>query len=212
MYNLVMFDLDGTILNSSKGIEKSITHCLKKISIDFDANFKNYIGPPIETLFKNVIKLNDEQTVEASKIFREVYKTKYLFDAELYDGIINAINKLKEQNIICCVVTNKRLSYTKTLLEHFNIYNLFNAVYGTDENGALSKADLIKNCLKDFNIKNKDAVMIGDATSDSSSANVCNVSFLPVTYGFGFKNKDDVKNIKKIGVASTPIEILNFIL
>ncbi len=73
MKKLVLFDLDGTLMDTSRGIIKSIEYVLNEMRLDNSSDLRKYIGPPVEYSFKTYAGLDDENAKKAAAIFRRVY-------------------------------------------------------------------------------------------------------------------------------------------
>ena len=101
-YSLVILDLDGTILNTSKGIFDSIKYVIKSMNLEnLDENtLKKFVGPPVVDSFQKYCGLNKDKAMEATKLYRNYYWEKGMFEANIYDGIEEFINILKNNNII----------------------------------------------------------------------------------------------------------------
>ena len=209
MYQVIIFDLDGTLIDSSEGIihaaEKTI-EILGYPSMSRD-EIRSYIGPPVG---KGIIERNgfDEKELNHfNSVFRDLYKNKYLMEASVYPGVYNMLSSLKDRFV--CIATNKREDYTKMLLDNFKISELCDCVRGLDMKGELKKRNLIEDCIKASNnsVQNN-IVMVGDTDNDLFAAKECNIDFIGVTYGFGFKNESDVKYGRAVKSVQSLLDVL----
>ena len=209
-YDAVIFDLDGTILDTTEGILNSIDYVIDKMSLDklsYNSKLK-FIGLPIQESFRNTFNLDDEDVNKAVRIFRERYKTSEIFRAKLYDGIIELFSELAKRNIKIGVATYKREDLTLELLEYFDISKYCSSIHGSDYDGFLSKNDIINNVVMELNVNDKKRiVMIGDCKGDYDGALSNGLDFIGVTYGFGFKGKE-----KKINLANNVEDIKKYII
>lgn len=198
-YKYIIFDLDGTLFDTSEGIIKSINYTLDKMGYPQISEEEKYsfIGPPIKTSIQNKFNLSDEDADFATNIFRDRYKNYDLYNAKLYDGIKELLELLKFNNINMAVATYKREDLALSLVEHFELKKYFDIIKGADSSNKMTKTDVIASCLIYENIKRNQILMIGDSESDYISSQNLSINFLGVTYGFGFKknNIDDYKNI-----------------
>ncbi|MBK1992435.1 HAD-IA family hydrolase [Campylobacter sp. 2018MI35] len=200
---LIIFDLDGTLIDPAKGVIKSINYTLKKLNLGILDNEikKSFIGPPIYNSLKNTFNLDDKEAFKATEIFRNIYKEKFLYEAKVYDDIPKLLQTLKEDNHQLAVATYKRQDYAELILKHFYLDIYFDFIKGADFESKLNKKDIIKLCLKNFNTNN--AVMIGDTTHDERGAKELNIKFISVSWGYGFKqDQADVNHA---------LEIINFL-
>ena len=184
----VIWDIDGTLLNTKGGIVAAYRHTLEKSGIPCpdDESLAGLIGPTPQDVFKSRFGASEEQAQLYAAEFREHYRTVQLGNATPYPGIVNVLSAVERQNIIQFVVTNKRQDYAEEILDIFNLKNFFHAVYGTDASSSRSKTQLLEVCIADNSIVSESAVFIGDTTGDMNAAVKNGLKFIGVNYGFGF--------------------------
>jgi len=190
-YRYVVFDLDGTLLDTSRGITAAIKQMLQKeclFPIPDDV-LLGFIGPPIEDSLKSYYGFSDDKISGLAEIFRQYYtEDEYLFQAEPYSGLISLLAELKNTGIKIGVATNKRQIYAARLLEHSGIMQYCHVMHGSDAFNKTSKRDLILYCIRDLCVTNlKECIMVGDTIHDYQGAQEAGIDFIGVTYGFGFK-------------------------
>jgi len=212
----VVFDLDGTLLDTSEGIISAAIYTIKKYKkpVPDRSLLLNMIGPPIQESFKNIFNLSSDEAMKMSDSFREIYKTdEYLLKAVPYEGIFSLWESLIKAGKKIGVATYKREDYAKRILieKGFGVYTDY--LYGSDLEGKLKKKDIIKRCLSEMKcIDCSEAVYVGDGKSDGIGANPAGIPFLAVTYGFGFKSIEDTAAFNPIGVAKSCFEIGDIII
>lgn len=187
-YQLYVFDMDGTLLDSSSGIINAVCHTLKSFNKDIpDAKIlKSFIGPPLKTSFSLLPDVDDTEVEKLVNNFREEYREREIFNANLYDGIIPLLKRLRSDGIRIAVATNKPEIFAKRLVAHFGLDAFIPVVCGTDMKGSLNKAELLRRAIVGSGIDKKEFVaMVGDTASDAKAANECGVDFIGVKYGFG---------------------------
>jgi phosphoglycolate phosphatase len=213
---MAVFDVDGTLLDTTEGVLSSVKYTIAKHGLDDslpDSVLQTFIGPPIQDSFARTYGLEGEILQELATTFRGHYKDIDLFKAIPYGGIYDVFKKLNDQNIMPAIATYKRQDYAESILRHFGFHNYTDILYGGDNENKLKKQDIIKKCLHAGGITNyKQAVMIGDSDNDAIGASNLGIPFIGVTYGFGFKTKEDVLKFPAIGVANTPTEVLDYLL
>ena len=105
MYDYVLFDLDGTISDSSEGITKGIQIALKEMGIEEDrSNLHKFIGPPLKYSFTTFYGFNEEDCAKAVKKYREYYGQTGLFENQAYEGIDKLLKKVKEREALQAVI------------------------------------------------------------------------------------------------------------
>ena len=192
-YNFVIWDVDGTLLDTREGLVAAYRYALDvlKLPAKSDEKICSYIGPTPQTVFKTRFGLNDEPAQQAANIFRERYKTHDLLKAHVYDGVYDVMERLQKNNVKQAIATNKRQDYATEICQHFGFDKYCFPIVGADNENKLTKADLIRRCLETLNVTNlSEAVMIGDTQCDKTAAETVGIDFIGVNYGFGFKNVD----------------------
>lgn len=197
-YASLIFDLDGTLLDTSSGILSAVKELFEARGLPLlpDDQMRSFIGPPIEHTFIT-LDMSPDVAKDLAKGFRNIYFEKKLFDAEVFPNVKDLLKVCKDKGISLGVATNKRENYTITLLEYFGLAEFFDVIHGTDEKGNLTKTDIINNCLKDMSVSSSDALMVGDAWSDEVGAKEARVDFAAAMYGFGFNENSKIECVFK---------------
>lgn len=207
----VIFDLDGTLLDTSEGILESVKYTigilgLKELSEDVLLSF---VGPPIQMSFRKNYGMNAVSSQAAAEIFRDYYCNKALFKAVPYVGIYDVCEYLMKSDITMAVATYKREDYALDLLNHFDFSRYCKSMHGADNNNKLKKEDVIGLCMQEINATTKDTVMVGDTLHDQKGALNVGIPFVAVTYGFGVKS--ELINCNPLIVAETPMDLIRII-
>lgn len=213
-YDLIIFDLDGVLLDTSSGSISSVKHVIKHFNLKplTNAELLTFIGPPIQDSFERFYGFEKEKLQDMANEFRSYYKQKDLLKACLYPQILNLFEQLVKDGYQIGVATYKRQDYAQKILKHFGFLQHTNLVFGADNENKFKKVDIIKNCISGANVKDfAKVVMVGDTANDAIGAAKIPVDFIGVSYGFGFKNEADIKNFAHIGLANNAMEILKII-
>lgn len=213
MIKNVIFDLDGTLLDTSEGVIESAKYAAKQMGyneLDYQTML-TFVGPPIQNSFKKHYGCTEEEAQRAANIFRDYYKNEALLLAKPYDGIYDLCELLKSKGITMAVATYKREDYALTLLKHFGFDKYCNPMHGADNNNLLKKEDIVRMCQREMGASNEDCVLIGDTDNDAKGAANANIQFIAVTYGFGFKTENDLKDYPYIGIADNPVDVLRYV-
>ena len=213
MYKAVLFDLDGTLLDTGDGVISSVRYTIEKMKLPMlsDDELKTFVGPPIKKKMMEVFSLSDETSSEAMNIFRNHYGIEDIYIARVYDGLVELLEELKNEGYKLGVATYKREDQAKNLLQKFGLAEKFDVIHGSDKEGKLTKADVVNNCILDLNVNPKEAVLVGDSDNDAIGAKQAGLKFVGVTYGFGFKSETDVECFDNIGIANSCQEIVKYV-
>ena len=215
-YDVAVFDVDGTLLNTKEGVLKAVRDMLKKCGLRELKTEEEplFIGPPIQESLMKVYGVSKEEAQSCAEVFRDLYKQDdYLLRAFPYDGIMQLMKDLEEHGIKVAVATYKRHDYAQKICEHFGFTKYADAVYGSDNFNKLKKLDIIELCLKDMKVSDyKRAVMIRDTSFDAIGAKEIGTEFIGVTYGYGFISDEEVNEYPNIGIAHTAEEILPYFM
>ena len=186
---IILFDLDGTLIDSTDAIVSTFYHSFKELQFDFkgnDESIKSLIGYPLDIMYKSL-------GVDESKVwdFVDSYKNRYrvisIAQTTLLENAYEAVELAAKIGRVS-VVTTKTRTYTMPLLEHFNIAQFFEIVTGRENVQNLKPhPEPILVTLKQMNYdKNKHSVwMIGDTKLDLIAANEANINSVGVLCGYG---------------------------
>ncbi len=212
MKKLVIFDMDGTLADTSEGIFNSIRYTQKMMNLPEITHEQMllHVGPPMEESYARNFGLSGETLKKAVKYHKEYAVKKGYRELRVYKGIINLLGKLQKNGIKMAIATLKaQTTVEKIAGEYFP--DLFDLIVGTDLENPLTKAELLIKCIDKFQIPKNNAVLIGDSIYDANGAAETEIDFIAVTYGFGFKPNEDIP-ASHIAVADKPEDLMQFIL
>ncbi len=213
MIKYAVFDLDGVLLNTAEGIRESARYTAKVLGYPdlSESEWNTFAGPPVQKSFADHFGCTPEEAQEAANIFRDYYKEDAaLFLASPYDGIYDLLSALKKTGVKTAVATYKREDYALKILKHFGFHEYFDSMHGADNENKLSKGDIVNMCIEEIGADKDITALIGDTDNDAVGAEKAGVKFIGVTYGFGFKTKEDVDVFSNIGYANDPMGLLKF--
>ena len=189
----ILFDLDGTITDSSEGITKSVQHALKKLGIEENdqAMLRRFIGPPLDESFEKFYGFDKEKALKAVDYYRERYSDKGIYENVLFDGIADMLEGLKRDGYIIALATCKPEIYVPRILEYFDV-----AVGSELEGGErrhknqvidevfvrLAAAGLAD--AGNLSETKSQSIMIGDRKDDILGAKASGIDSMGVRYGF----------------------------
>lgn len=188
----IMFDVDGTIFDTSTGVGTSILYALDKLGENPlpPETLEKFIGPPLLDGFMQFAGFSEEKSNLAIKYYREFYTPKGVYMAELYDKIPELLAYLNDNGKNLFVISSKPTVFVRKLFDKYNIGKYFNDIAEVRfDNCEISKADLIKSLIQKYSLDVSDTVMIGDRKFDIDGAKEVGVRSIGVTYGFGSKDE-----------------------
>lgn len=207
-YKNILFDLDGTITDSSPGIINSYLHSLTKIGLaenDIE-KLKSYIGSPLRAYYTERHNLSTADSDIAVKHFREHYSEIGIFENAVYPGMAELIDKLQENGFRLYIATSKPLEFAVTVLNHFKLKEYFNSIHGSDMSADNKPKDkLIADAILMNGLSKNESIMIGDRYHDINGAKSNGIASIAVTYGFG--SEAELSELKPEYMASSADEI-----
>ena len=208
----VLFDLDGTLLNSGKTFHK-IVNLLKKERRQDEVPFekvRKYSSRGASLILKNSFpEIDDSQLADLKESFLKKYFELMLDDICIYDGVIELIELLNHKRIPCGIVTNKSEKYTRPIIEKLGLDKFTNAVI-CPENLSKTKPDpegIIK-ALNILNASNLESYYVGDHIRDIETGKNANVKTVACTYGF---HETDPNSWQADYIINKPIELKKII-
>ncbi len=207
-YQLALFDIDGTIADTSEGVINCVKYTEYKMNLPpLDADtYKKFIGPPNREAYGRYYGLTESRLSRAVGFHKAYALDKGIFEAKLYPGIRSILDCLKRGEVLMAAATLKQQEAAEKMLRYLGIDEYFIVVSG-DRGESVDKRGLICRCLMETGVCEKDAVLIGDSRYDQAGAAESGIDFIGVTYGFGFRREDDLKSLPYIMAAQDTEEI-----
>lgn len=209
----VLFDLDGTLINSEEGITKSVQYALHSFGIEEPdlTKLKVFIGPPLEMMFAEKYGFDEEKCITATNKFRERYKVKGILECALYDGVVESLKKLKGDGYIVALASSKPEELCRRILDMFEITAYFDEIVGSTFDGRISTKEqvLLELGRRMTSVKKSDMCLIGDTKYDVLGAKEFGIDCVAVSYGFG--TKEELTNAGAVCVCSDLKEVVDYI-
>lgn len=214
MIKNVIFDLDGTLLDTKQGIFESIAYAVQQLGYPPlpPAKMATFLGPPLPQSFVKNFGCSEAEAQRAAGVFREYYQAGAMLHAKPYRGMYALCKRLKANGIRMAVATYKREDYALTLLRHFGFDRWCDPMHGADPENRLKKEDIVRMCQDEMQADAENCVLVGDTKHDALGAVQAGTPFLAVTYGFGFRTDADAADYPHIGTAASPREIGDILL
>ena len=205
----VIFDLDGTLLDSRPGIRAGLRHTLIRLGHqpppDLDPDWA--VGPPLEEVMARLLApYSDGRVAEAVAHYRAWYAAEGLYDAHVYPGVPELIGGLVAAGRPLFVATAKLVTFARLALDHFGLAGHFRAVYGA-EPGVLSapKVELIGTILTAEGLDPARAAVVGDRAVDIAAARAHGALAVGAAYGYGGRAELEAAGADRIG--DSPAEL-----
>ena len=212
-YDIFLFDLDGTLTDSSLGITNSVIYALKKygITVEDRRSLYRFIGPPLTDSFRDFYGFSEEKVLEAVRFYREYYRDKGIFENRVYKGMEETLKELKSMEKRLIVATSKPEPFARRIIDHFGLAPYFEYVAGMELDGRRgTKAEVIAYALKACGIGDRSgAVMVGDREHDVDGARKEGLPCIGVLYGFG--SREELEKAGAERIISRPEELCDLI-
>lgn len=191
----IIFDLDGTLIDSSQGVLSTLRSVLITNNISPVCKLdSSLIGPPLDELIKTVTGLGDTDLIrELSRQFIDYYDQKGYAQTVYFNGIDDALIKLKNRRHRVFIATNKRTIPTQKIISLFGWEMFFEGVYSLDQCPSYNnKADLLSYIVDRHRLHKSSTIYIGDTESDRIAAYKEKLGYLMVGWGYGDVTSADV--------------------
>jgi len=201
---LIIFDLDGTLINSSPDLELAINHMLSTIGREtFSTDTIHYwVGNGAQILVKRALSgsseidenINPELFEKALKIFFDFYSKNLVVKTVTYPHVKETLKHLKKDYTLA-IVTNKPFDFVKPILEALELTDLFELILGGDslEEKKPHPLPLLHVC-ETLGFTIEESVMVGDSKNDILAANACNMQSIGLTYGYNYGEAISIYN------------------
>lgn len=212
MKKLVIFDLDGTLLNTIDDLAHAANHALTRCGFpthDISA-YPFFVGGGVGHLLERVLppERRDKDTIaRVREIFQEYYEAHLWDYTRPYPGIIDLLTELAARKVKLAVTSNKYQQATSELIAHFFPRMPFDAIHGMRE-GVPPKPDpsVVFNALTDVPTPKADVLYVGDSGVDMETARRACVDSVGVTWGF--RPVSELRQFYAQYIISEPLELL----
>jgi phosphoglycolate phosphatase len=190
-YDVVLWDLDGTIVDSAEGIYVSFEHTFTEMGMEVPdrATLRKFLGPPLIETFGELMGMSHDDTVRAMRIYRENYHAVGAFKGTPFDGVVEVIEQVRAAGIPTALATSKAATAARLVTDHFDLNRLFD-VYAcaTDDDSRKTKEEVVEHALAllaEQGIDTSRSVLIGDRIHDVDGAFLHGIDCVLVEWGYG---------------------------
>lgn len=192
-YDVIAFDLDGTLSDPAKGLIQGFVYCFKKLGLPYDnqEELRKYIGPSLYEEWQEDFGFTPQEANDAIEVFREYYNIYGWWDNELYDGIPEMLSALKKAGKKVVLATSKPLDTAKKVLALFGLTDYFDFIGGAVSHQNDQKWQVLNWSLSSVGVDLNDpdslakCILVGDRKYDAEGAKICGIDSMGVLYGHG---------------------------
>ena len=206
-YETVIFDLDGTLLDTSPGIFNSVRFAEQQLGFAPipDDQLRVFVGPPPKQMYQKVYGVDEETAAKATAFHRQYSREKAIYEATVYPGMKETLTALKQQGYKLAVATLKGHKIAEKVLQIHGMADFFDSIVGMDEAESFTKCKTIQVAMEETDTTGK-VLMVGDSEYDYIGACEAKVDFLGAVYGFGIAAEET-----RFALIADPQELLAFI-
>ena len=214
MIKLIIFDLDGTLVNSIEDLADSSNYALTKNGFPTHEGYKykHFVGDGVQMLIKRALPENsrsDETILKVKADFSEYYNEHYSSKTKPYNGINELLSELKAKEISMAVASNKPDEFSKVIVSLF-FGDTFTFVQGnTTQIPKKPDPQIVFFILEKLNIKKSECLFVGDSDIDIMTAKAAGIKSIGCLWGF--RDLEELTTAKADHIVSEPIEILKYI-
>jgi len=187
--NSLVYDLDGTLVNSSPGIANSLEIAFAAVGRKLPSvNIRNVIGPPINIIARMIDpSLNDDEVRVIEREYRADYDVNGWRATVAFKGVLGGLQRQRNAGMRLFVVTNKPRIPTEHILINLGMDRFFEGVLTRDMRFPkyASKVEMLAELMMRYQFEPLSALMIGDTREDQEAAQANGIRFIYMTYGYG---------------------------
>lgn len=210
-YDVVLFDVDGTLLDSAPGIIHTIEETLQIMGVDYyGTDLRKYLGPPLRKTYADFFQTESE-IEEAVRLYRKSYAVRGSHECIPYPGVYDMLHDLKKAGIRIFTATSKPTQVVEPILNEHDMARYFEAVVGASlDTERDTKTDVIRYVLRSYGLQNRKVLMVGDRMDDMKGAADCGIDAAGVVYGYG--SVEEISPFHPVFYAASCKELTEYIL
>lgn len=189
-YDAVLFDVDGTLIDSAPGILNTMTEVFTTMGVDLThVDLRRYLGPPLRQTFGEHFE-ELSQIEHATDLYRKSYAVKGSHECDVYSGAAQMLKRLKEAGVILCTATSKPTEVVTPILEEKGLAGYFDFIGGASmDESRDTKTDVVRYVLSQPVMQGKRILMVGDRHEDMRGAANCGLDAAGALYGYGSREE-----------------------
>ncbi len=208
--NAVLFDLDGTLIDSAPGIYASFEYTFQQYGVNVPrSELQAFLGPPLRESFLK--KLPKEEVEQAVEMYRGHYAEVSAALTTPYEGVETMLQQLRRAGYTICLATSKVRYAAQQILQELNLTQYFDYIGGASEDESMdTKTAVIRHVLSQPCMVGKTAVMVGDRDNDMQGAADCGLPSVGVQYGYA--KTGELEAFAPIHMVQAPNELCSWLL
>lgn len=220
MYTSVIFDMDGTLLDTVRDLAEATNRVLERNGYMAlpEKDFKHYLGDGVENLMRRVLKSQPEDKrpgdldIESMlpnmiKAQKNEYASLWKMNTRPYDGILEMLTDLKRNGCKLGIVTNKPHDFAQLMTNYYFGSDLFDIVIGQEPDRPVKPApDSLYYAMDSLNVSKSGLLYVGDTNTDMFTAKNADVMSIGVLWGF--RSREELLESGARFIAETPDDIL----
>ena len=189
-YNAILFDVDGTLIDSAPGILHTLEEVFHTMGVDTtNVNLRRYLGPPLRKSFGE--HFSDKAKIEeAAERYRASYREKGSHECAVFPGVPEMLRRLKEAGLVLCTATSKPTRVVTPILEEQGLAEYFDFIGGASmDESRDTKTAVVRYVLAQPMMQGKRVLMVGDRNDDMCGAADCGLDAAGALYGYGSREE-----------------------
>jgi phosphoglycolate phosphatase len=205
---LVLFDLDGTLVDSSPGIHASVRSAAAELGLPAPTpqQLRGMVGPPLQDGFALVLGVPVADVPRAVAAYRAHYAAGALLDVTVHAGVPDLLAALREAGATLAVATSKPEPFAVRVLEATGLLPAFASVHGATMDGAVRHKDQVVAAALAAHPDGRDPVLVGDRSHDALGAAAHGLRCIGA--GWGPAEDGELESAGAVAVAASPAEVL----
>lgn len=186
-YDTLLFDLDGTLIDSAPGVLGCLKKALKTFGIPEPGDMYRFMGPPLQDSLRMFCGLENDSAQKILSLYRELYEGEGIMNTTAYNGIDEMLARFKTEGKTLAVATCKAQDFAVKILEGLGIAKYFDIIGGSDiAAGRNTKDKVIEYVMENLGQPDRSStLMIGDRLYDAEGSRKCGIGCLYVLWGYG---------------------------
>jgi phosphoglycolate phosphatase len=208
---LVLFDLDGTLVDSAPGIHASVRAAAAELGLAEPTadQLRGMIGPPLQDGFALVLGVPTADLPRAVAAYRAHYAAGALLDGTVHDGVPDLLAALREAGATLAVATSKPEAFAMRLLDHTGLLPSFASVHGATMDGTVRHKDQVVAAALAAHPDGRDPVLVGDRSHDVLGAAAHGLPCIGA--GWGPAEDGELETAGAAAIATTPADVLRLL-